>query len=412
MSKAKGWQAVSKTISSLVPPIHQPLPLSKRDSQRLLDALKTSFRSELDRQHGPSPNPLSGPKASTTLTSASASSAEKPDVPHRPTDVHLHSILNNPLLSQASSPRRTSGIGSPYDHDKEVFQQAVAKGLMTIPRAHGFLLKIFKTAEKNTLSQSPLYVPLQGTGAGLLVLQWLKASGQHNTYSWLSNQKFSVLLLRFMIAEGLDDMVWIWLERVMKQASSVNTMHSRICSDLLIKHFIAAHTCTEGLRDAYSSVIQVESMLKKNELPLNQLGDAWSLVAWNSTVASWKHAKAPVSLFEPFVAMSIELERRLHERAHLDLYHPTDPSAELALQYFREDDSFVKRLLSQWDPAAAPKMPPYVQRVMALGIDAANHLMSADRVREANTILDCISGIQNRIQEIVGGGSGELKPAV
>ncbi|KAK0726677.1 hypothetical protein B0T21DRAFT_293634 [Apiosordaria backusii] len=412
MSKAKGWQAVSKTISSLVPPIHQPLPLNKRDSQRLLDALKTSFRSELDRQHGPAPNPLSTPKAPTTLAASSASSTEKPNVSHRPTDQHLHSILNNPLLSQVSSQRRPSAISSPYDHDKEVFQQAVAKGLMTIPRAHGFLLKIFKTAEKNTLSQSPLYVPLQGTGAGLLVLQWLKASGQHSTYSWLSNQKFSVLLLRFMIAEGLDDMVWIWLERVMKQASSINTMHSRICSDLLIKHFIAAHTCTEGLRDAYSSVIQVESMLKQNALPLHQLGDAWSLVAWKSTVASWKHAKAPVSLFEPFVAMSIELERRLHERAHLDLYHPTKPSAELALQYFREEDSFVKRLLSQWDPATVPKMPPYVQRVMSLGIDAANHLMSADRVREATTILDSISAIQNRIQEVVGGGNGELKPAV
>lgn len=90
----------TKALSSLkdfLPRIHQPLPINRRESQQLLKTLTTSFRKNLDKEHGYWGEDTS--VASLRAASTNPSSPSVLDLYHRPTDRHVRAILSNPLFS-------------------------------------------------------------------------------------------------------------------------------------------------------------------------------------------------------------------------------------------------------------------------------------------------------------------------
>ena len=70
----------TKALSSLkgmLPPIHQPLPLNQREAQQLLNALTSSFRKNLDREHGWLPDDGLSGAVSSVLKIGRASCRER-----------------------------------------------------------------------------------------------------------------------------------------------------------------------------------------------------------------------------------------------------------------------------------------------------------------------------------------------
>src|SRR5437868_6282785 len=85
--------------------IHHPLPLSPRESKLLLNLLTTSFRNQLDKAHGFRAE--LDPKAAVDSHAPNAGKERRRSQSdfdmRRPTDLHLISVLTNPLFNVSPS---------------------------------------------------------------------------------------------------------------------------------------------------------------------------------------------------------------------------------------------------------------------------------------------------------------------
>src|SRR5580700_3852386 len=87
--------------------VNHPLPLTPRQSKQLLDVLKTSFRAQLDREHGPWHRENNGKVSPSSPQHTSTRPRSQSQPRSTPTDRHIHSVLSNPLFNYSS--KRASG---------------------------------------------------------------------------------------------------------------------------------------------------------------------------------------------------------------------------------------------------------------------------------------------------------------
>ncbi|KAG7287609.1 hypothetical protein NEMBOFW57_007121 [Staphylotrichum longicolle] len=414
----------SKALSSLrniFPPIHQPLPMNKNDTQRLLDAIKASFRTQLDEEHGwtvpdriktlsptnsditylPSP---ADPLAANQIQSRSrlAPAAGSPALQQqrhgtRPTDRHIHAIVNNPLFSAGESTKISTTSAAPWEAHKAIFEKAVARGLMTIPRAQGFLMLVKYEVKKSKYLR--LGDGLKETGAGLLVLQWLRSSGQERSLEFLSNQAFKRLLLQFVVAEGLEDVAWGWFERLLKQEriSGEAFKHEAASASLLGSLVQARVAGLMELEGAYATLMRAETIVKENHAIPDVLYLAWTSLAWETTLNSSHRPKPPVDLFNSFVALGQTIQSRPLDRAHINLHHPLSPSAKRAVEFLTGQDAFARLPANARQMAwkenwvrKASKVERYVHHLRFLGIDTIHHLLQANENEEASRLWELL----------------------
>lgn len=399
----------TKALSSLkgmLPPIHQPLPLNQRESQQLLNALTTSFRRQLDKEHGwlhddtlttttklSSPN-TSGRRSSSPLRSSAASSK---DAHRRPTDRHLRAILSNPLFSYDRSvqqeARVTGAVTASIERDPmDVFDEAVAKGLMTPRRAAGCL-----QAKKREIVQSAtpsVRDSMAASGAGLRVVQWLRASGMERDLAFLDNTVLTNLLLRFMVAEGLEDVAWGWIDRCMRDdalaaASAATSPVSRLVGNLLrVKSLDVGN-----LNEAYVSIVRGEDMFRASPHFETAFTGPWRQLAWASTVEAWKRSNPSPSLFESFVSVGRGLHTPLRiDRAHLDLHHPTRPSHALAIKILQNESLWERLGVERTRAENQPASTPFAIRCVSMGLDTVRHLTQLGQTEEAQWVLDLLRG--------------------
>ncbi|KAK5653938.1 hypothetical protein OQA88_7863 [Cercophora sp. LCS_1] len=380
------------SLKSIFPPIHPPLPLSGRESQKLLNVLTSSFRAQLDEEHG-----TLNKKDLVDLPTRPAvkylpSTPER--TPSRPTDRHLGAILNNPLFNDAALKSESSSGADP----KEVFMRAVAKGLMTISRAHGFLLRVLQDIRKS--SAISFEDGMREYGAGLLVVRWLRASGQEREFRFIKKQNFTTDLLRFMVAEGLDELVWTWFRRL-QDASFSDPTTARI----LLRSFISVKCESSELDGAYSAVLEVEKQLRLTSDPAAKklLLSTWSIVAHKTISDSWRNKIHNVALFESFCALGTSLNYPVaNARAHLDLYHPDKPSAEAALRQLYKPKLWHYAIPSQIDKwvqsGAGPELPHLIKQINNLGLDTVQHLIKHGQTSTAEALLEHIR-VQLEAQE-------------
>lgn len=182
--------------------IHQPLPLSPRDSQKLLSILNASFRQQLDREH-----PV-------------AASGHAHDAHH-----HLHSILTNPLFNvktrrwRLPSKSRADGTHESLE-DAQLFAQRpmgyfkehVAAGTATVDIARLYLQAQYKSAVAS--SDLKATNALKSSAAGSTVLSWLWSSGLEGSSTFLLETTFVAAIMPFLVAEGHQAIAWRWLRRL------------------------------------------------------------------------------------------------------------------------------------------------------------------------------------------------------
>ncbi|OAA65189.1 hypothetical protein SPI_01976 [Niveomyces insectorum RCEF 264] len=444
----------TKTVRSLkgmLPQIHQPLPLNEKSTKKLLDTLTASFRKHLDREHGlwdderasvasesesvlrpprpsrpatvassdvrplPQSNPDRRPSPSAAVVSQRLQNHTRQQHNHRPTDRHLRAILANPLFSYDQAMGRQAVAAVERD-PMDIFDWAVARGLMTTKRAAGCLLA--KRREAVQSSHASAVASMAASGAGRKVLQWLRSSGLERDLSFVADTQLAGLLVQFLAAEeGLDVVVWNWIERLQRgegpqtirqQGGKTATGHLHEVSSasfLLDKLVKAKASGATTLDDAYRAMCRGAELFDKTTPAFEgNVFWPWCALSWMSTFKAWNLATPSPQLYETFVAIMAHDDRpsiRL-ERAHLDLRHPTRPTPAPAVALLA-DDHLLRDVQASTSAAEPPlgRRPGYPGRIVSMGLDTVRHLAFIGESREAQRILE-------RLRQQFGGHLDQL----
>ncbi|KAI0489710.1 hypothetical protein F4859DRAFT_164313 [Xylaria cf. heliscus] len=361
--------------------IHHPLPLNQRESRQLLESITSSFRKNLDREH-----PW---EAGETSTSTPASSKLDPAEQlhtsnHRPTDRHLRAILSNPLFAHPRDAGADKSLHATPRNPFDIFDSAVAQGLMTPRRAAGFLIAI----RSQLIAESPdtFCQRMSELGAGLRVVRWLRASGQENDLNFLGDHALLKVLVSFLYAEGLQEVTWTWLSQLATRASELEfeeTPGKANAETLSRLMFAIIKECSDSgsqspvsLDGSLAAFVKANGMLPhKSPAAMGAVKINWAKLSWASTVNALERPKPSATLFEDFVEIGRPLGLPL-DLAHLDLHHPTTPTHSAAVQYLRRREQILVEDVSKMKPRAQ-------KRVLCLVLDAAERLKQTGQVSEA-----------------------------
>ncbi|KAI0111697.1 hypothetical protein F4814DRAFT_363638 [Daldinia grandis] len=370
------------SLKKFLPKIHQPLPLTHRESQQLLDSITASFRKNLDKEHPwehhddtTSQTSISSNKKPILSTSLSSSSPslDTPGQQH-PTDRHLRAILSNPLFSDKGKKKLPSAPRDPLD----VFDSAVSRGLMTPQRAAGFLAKV--RSQIKSESADDIRRDMAASGAGLRVVQWLRASGLENDLQFNSYSTLFAALIPFMYAEGLEEVAWTWVARlsICDKTDDVKKLHISTLSALLFAIVNQTSYTYSGVKTSldpsYEAIIRASDILpKQNEVAFKSFRKAWAGLSWISTVCASERPKPSAPLFDSFVEIGRPWKMPL-DMAHLELHHPLVPNHYAAVQFLH--NNFDSTNLH----------PSTRRRLVCLALDTANRLKEVGDTDEVSWV--------------------------
>lgn len=359
---------MSLNWQSLVSKIHPPLSMSPRESARLLALLNTSFKRQLDRQH---PSGI-------------------PDSEHH-TDIHLRSILTNPLFDAKSTVRRTGSmtktLGRVQDLMKrpmDVFTEQVSEGTATLQTAR-FCLQV----QYNNCLASPdttLANSMRASRAGTIVLKWLSSSGLETSRQLFESQELLGLLVGFLVAERQNDQISLWIRRLYDERSHDQLPGRGLSYRKLFLAFVKAEVTTgQGLESATTWFIQIARELRSSEIVNHGLYTELYNIANYLTLQLInipKTAKLQASTLDPLMELThtITIGCRPFSRlaAFQSAYLARRPRPNAALHYFRELPSHQIAKLS----------PPGRTQTIFLGLKAAELCLDRGRQAEAIQIMD------------------------
>lgn len=192
---------------SLIDKLHPQLPLTTKESQRLLTALTSSFRKHLDEAHPTSlsaederkARPTEGgvAKPQTRTWHSSASHADK----------HLASVLTNPLFVKGGkrldyTSAKVALAKDPTKDPIEVLEEYQQHHAATVPIAT-LCLQTFMNRLK-ILDPNEKLARVQDIEPGRRTFLWLLQSGFHNTSHAADNHDFQDLLTYLLVKEGRE----------------------------------------------------------------------------------------------------------------------------------------------------------------------------------------------------------------
>ncbi|PNS19331.1 hypothetical protein CAC42_2508 [Sphaceloma murrayae] len=173
--------------------IHPQVALTRTESQRLLDSLKTSFRQHLDAEHD-----------ATSRQTASVSPAKSLSYTER----HVASVLTNPLL--ATPPRRDHSDTISSRHPIEIFNECVARGTATYNIANQCLSAFHRMLASS--SPAGRQEAILKHRPGTKILQWLWANDLARADVFTSGQRLASSVTALLLREGREESVWSWLD--------------------------------------------------------------------------------------------------------------------------------------------------------------------------------------------------------
>lgn len=189
------WQAI-------VSKIHPPLPMTPRESQRLLTLLNASFKHQLDQEH---PAGLGEDEHYA--------------------DLHMKSILTSPFFHPTPSKNRIrlennhrndrihfGGLQHLMKEPMDAFQERISAGTATLETAKLCLeiqLKQCLTSADVNSNQS-----MRRANTASPMLHWLWSSGLEESGNFLQDRKFTRLLVAFLVSEQRHDRIITWLRRL------------------------------------------------------------------------------------------------------------------------------------------------------------------------------------------------------
>lgn len=276
----------------------------------------------------------------------------------------------------------------------EVFDHAVARGLMNLKAATGCLM----AEQKDRLSTQATATISTPSDVALRVIKWLRASGLENDLAFLDNQQFVRSLTPFLVAEQMDHIAWEWVSKAMANASPSSSNEDiglRRASFLLAQLVHVKSQPQYGDLDAAISVIlQAEQLLANSPLLAKLLVLPWRSVSWLSTVESYSRTTPSEELFDAHLETASRLSQPcVLEMSHLHLYHPTRPDHTPALEFF-QDKKRIRRLVQNLDmdkvSLASLKGMSRLRWVTYLGRDTVTYLTQSGRNHDAQSLTELL----------------------
>ncbi|KAM0258369.1 hypothetical protein ACHAQJ_003844 [Trichoderma viride] len=383
MFSTKSVQSLRKLFAGY----HEPLPISKQQSQKLLDGLKTSFRSQLDREYGQSSSDdaVAAAKSGETNTQTRRSAAT----------LHLKSVLSNPLFSynnkESVSPL-PKGLWVSDRDPMDVFDHAVSRGMMTLKAATGCMV-----AKGQQLSAAAdVNPPAASSDTALRVVRWLRSSGAESDLLFLDNAAFVRALVPFLISEKMEGVAWEWIIQTMNESTGISEEQRIARASSLLSQIVRIKSQAHygNLDAAIQAILEAEQLFQHNPSLPKLLVQPWRSVSWLSTVEAYSRSTPTEKLFEAHMATADRLPRSFPvETAHLHLYHPTHPDHLPALQFFN-DKKRLRKLVQALGPdklnLAKFTGMGTIPWIAFLGHDTVNHLKQSGRSEEARGITQVL----------------------
>ncbi|CZT48306.1 uncharacterized protein RSE6_08983 [Rhynchosporium secalis] len=370
--------------------LHQPLPLTPRQSTQLLNLLSTSFRQQLDLEH-----PMFRTDSNTDQKSThSALRSSLSDHDKNPTDRHMHSVLTNPLFSVSPGTGKRNGTSGTLRDPMDVFSQAVANGMMTTSYARACL-----AAKKKRIVESSVLVIRDGmkeSGAGLQVLKWLVSSGTTNSNEFLKDQEFVKIMMEYMVAEGLQESAWKWIKKSLQNFSEVFLNSSQAIARAqiefampllyLVKAEAANTDSSTSLDAAYVTLSRAAGYLGglATRDMLTILGTPGRFLIRSSIMPSCTRPPPSEAAFESFLSLIPVITRSpTRYYAFLSLHHPTKPSPDLVLDYIRN----IQLKKSSPEETRSQRTIFIESSNIQVGLDTAKLLLLQHRYTEADEVM-------------------------
>ena len=338
-----------QAFRGLVDRIHPQIALSPKESERLLKALTTSFRQQLDQVH---PQPQAVPNVKLGHRQQESTRNALPSSHPPPTDGYLASVLTNPLLARVDSTQKTGSMVTASmqenrRHPIKVFEDYVSRGLATMEVA-ALCLDEFRSSLSG-MSTAQAQQQIKRMDAGARVLRWLWTSTYQPMDMLAQSQALLANLSYFLVAEGREEALWELMPSLDRPIIVNSRGKNNVFADpraLLLRSIVTAHIARGDLESAVASFLQAtkmdasmadgrltpQTLLRSVGIHLsNKLLDRRST---NPTTATF------VTNFEGFVNSCKLWEKAPQEPvsyrvAVLELHHPANPDSADALAYIR-----------------------------------------------------------------------------
>jgi hypothetical protein len=375
----------ARSLKNLFAGYHEPMPISKQQSQKLLDGLKTSFRQQLDKEYGRGPSSAAKPNDADSLPVARRSAANQ----------HLKAILLNPLFSYEKDVGTTLPNPKPLPtrDPMDVFDHAVSRGMMTLKAATGCM-----KAKRQQLQMYPdANSRASDSETAVRVVRWLRSSQYASDLDFLGDRPFVQAILPFLVAEGLEHVAWEWTSRTINDTSNtVSSNERRKRASFLLSELVRvkSHPQYGNLDAAIATLQEAEQSFQSSPLLPKLLTLPWRSVSWLSTVESYSRSAPSAGLFNAHLDTANRLHHSVEvEKAHLHLYHPTHSDYTPALRIFQDTkklQKIVEGITPETFNTAKSKGMGIVPWIAVLGHDTVNYLTKSGRSQEAEGVKEML----------------------
>jgi hypothetical protein len=365
--------SIQQAFKSLTSRIHPQLPLSERESQRLLNALTSSFRSQLehhDHNHdaaASTPATAPGP-IHHVLSSVTA------------TDLHLASILTNPLLSKPVHQQ----LKAKSKHPIALFEDQVAAGRANLVSAR-LCLEAFR---QSLASLPPAEVKQHVTryAAGSRALRWLWTSAQTHSLAFTRDVRFTNQLAYFLVHEARESALWELIDTPVATSPTLTAKEASLRKGLLLASIIKTHMSApnHSLESALSAFFRAIDTLHTTHASVSHAG-----IYLTQALVKLNHISADqVALYDQFIDAIPRWTKKhpgraVYRIANLVLHHPTAPSADLALDFIRLQ---LRPLASH--PFLNPTTASQKSTVFAFFFDTVKLLQKQERFDDALWVME------------------------
>ncbi|WPH02127.1 Hypothetical protein R9X50_00498200 [Acrodontium crateriforme] len=214
--------AVVLGLKSFADKLHAQLPLSQRESSRLLAALTGSFRRHLDEVH-----PVKAHEDDKLKkTAASGLVANKHALLSSATlaDRHLSDVLTNPLFNRQPGPRKSTKAERDLAQAKEDLENDPGKDPIALLEEYHqderatvaiatLCLQAFDTSLKGLQTAKLRHKAFETVQPARRTLLWLFGQRIHETAEFANDSgQFKQLLTYLAMEEGLEEQLWALLK--------------------------------------------------------------------------------------------------------------------------------------------------------------------------------------------------------
>lgn len=276
----------------------------------------------------------------------------------------------------------------------EIFDETYAKGFMKIEYATACL----KAKKKQLLRSSipPLREAMKSSGAGSKALRWIFSSSMVDDISFLNYDEFSEILIDFLVAEGLQPVVWRWLETLCLRISAATMKSATVppakdAARLLLYLIKAEASRFISLDSAFATLRTANDMLDKLHYGCPQVLAKAGRYLCNEIVDPLaSHPTPSPELFDFFLSIVPTFySQRNTYLPRLLLHHPTKPDASLALDYLRGVETTISASIEpKAEQATLNADSHHDSQIIDLGLHTARYLFEHDQFDKAHWVMN------------------------